>query len=101
MPAPAPAFGPIANMATRTKVIVMAGTMLGMFTAAMDQTIVGPTMPPLIADLGGFRLYNWGGTGVLLASPSTVPVVGKVMGIYRPKPFSMGRCLLPFPCPPP
>src|SRR5438445_713415 len=74
----APAFRPIAQMGTRTKVIVMAGTMLGMFTAAMDQTIVGTSMPRIIADLGGFGLYSWVGTGFLLASTATVPVVGKL-----------------------
>ena len=77
-------------MGTRTKVIVMAGTMLGMFTAAMDQTIVGTSMPRIIADLGGFGLYSWVGTGFLLASTATVPVVGKLTDIYGRKPFYMG-----------
>src|SRR3989441_6485065 len=85
----APAFRPIAQMGTRTKVIVMAGTMLGMFTAAMDQTIVGTSMPRIIADLGGFGLYSWVGTGFLLASTATVPVVGKLTDIYGRKPFYM------------
>jgi len=85
----APAFRPIAQMGTRTKAIVMAGTMLGMFTAAMDQTIVGTSMPRIIADLGGFGLYSWVGTGFLLASTATVPVVGKLTDIYGRKPFYM------------
>src|SRR5207247_3557070 len=89
MAAPAPAFRPIAQMETRTKAIVMAGTMLGMFTAAMDQTIVGTSMPRIIADLGGFGLYSWVGTGFLLASTATVPVVGKLTDIYGRKPFYM------------
>ncbi len=90
MAASAPAFRPIAQMSTRTKVIVMAGTMLGMFTAAMDQTIVGTSMPRIIADLGGFGLYSWVGTGFLLASTATVPIVGKLTDIYGRKPFYMG-----------
>jgi len=76
-------------MGTRTKVIVMAGTMLGMFTAAMDQTIVGTSMPRIIADLGGFGLYSWVGTGFMLASTATVPIVGKLTDIYGRKPFYM------------
>lgn len=80
---------PIADMGTRTKVIVMAGTMLGLFTAAMDQTIVGTSMPRIIADLGGFGLFSWVGTGFMLASTATVPVVGKLSDIYGRKPFYM------------
>ncbi len=85
---------PIAEMGTRTKVVVMAGTMLGMFTAAMDQTVVGTSMPKIIGDLGGFGLYSWVGTGFMLASTATVPVVGKLTDIYGRKPFYMGGILL-------
>jgi len=85
---------PIAEMGTRTKVIVMAGTMLGMFTAAMDQTVVGTSMPKIIGDLGGFGLYSWVGTGFMLASTATVPVVGKLTDIYGRKPFYMAGIFL-------
>ena len=76
-------------MGHRTKVIVMAGTMLGLFTSAMDQTVVGTSMPTIIADLGGFGLFSWDGTGFMLASTATVPVVGKLSDIYGRKPFYM------------
>ncbi|HEV8575271.1 MAG TPA: MDR family MFS transporter [Dehalococcoidia bacterium] len=76
-------------MGTRTKVIVMAGTMLGLFTSAMDQTVVSTSMPRIIADLGGFGLFSWVGTGFMLASTATVPVVGKLTDIYGRKPFYM------------
>src|SRR5439155_23712687 len=85
----APAFRPIAQMGTRTKVIVMAGTMLGLFTAAMDQTVVGTSMPRIIADLGGFGLFSWVGTGFMLASTATVPIVGKLTDIFARKPLYM------------
>jgi EmrB/QacA subfamily drug resistance transporter len=80
---------PIAEMGHRTKVIVMVGTMLGLFTSAMDQTVVGTSMPTIIADLGGFGLFSWVGTGFMLASTATVPVVGKLSDIYGRKPFYM------------
>jgi EmrB/QacA subfamily drug resistance transporter len=76
-------------MGHRTKVIVMAGTMLGLFTSAMDQTVVSTSMPKIIADLGGFGLFSWVGTGFMLASTATVPVVGKLTDIYGRKPFYM------------
>jgi MFS family permease len=46
----------------------MVGTLLGMFTAAMDQTVVGTSMPRIIADLGNFGLFSWVGTAFMLSS---------------------------------
>jgi EmrB/QacA subfamily drug resistance transporter len=87
-------LSPIAAMGNRTKFIVMAGTMLGLFTAAMDQTVVSTSMPRIIADLGGFWLFSWVGTGFLLASTATVPIAGKLTDIYGRKPFYMGGILI-------
>jgi EmrB/QacA subfamily drug resistance transporter len=81
-------------MGTRVKVIVMAGTMLGLFTSAMDQTVVGTSMPRIIANLGGFGLFSWVGTGFMLASTATIPVVGKLSDIYGRKPFYMAGIVL-------
>jgi len=90
---PAPIAGggmrPIAEMDTRTKVLVMAGTLLGLFTAAMDQTVVATSIPHIVADLGGFGLFSWVGTGFLLASTTTIPIVGKLSDLYGRKPFYM------------
>jgi EmrB/QacA subfamily drug resistance transporter len=80
---------PIAEMDTRTKVLVMAGTLLGLFTAAMDQTVVATSIPHIVADLGGFGLFSWVGTGFLLASTTTIPIVGKLSDLYGRKPFYM------------
>src|SRR3990172_7454637 len=85
---------PIAEMDQRTKVIVMAGTMLGLFTSAMDQTVVSTSMPKIIADLGGFGLLSWVGTGFMLASTATVAVVGKLTDIFGRKPFYMAGILV-------
>ena len=84
-----PIAGSISQMSNRTRVIVMAGTLLGLFTSAMDQTVVGTSMPRIIADLGGFGLFSWVGTGFMLASTTTVPIVGKLTDIYGRKPFYM------------
>ena len=92
MDAPAPAPGgmrPIAELDKRTKVLVIAGTLLGLFTAAMDQTVVATSMPKIVADLGGFGLFSWVGTGFLLASTTTVPIVGRLSDMYGRKPFFM------------
>jgi EmrB/QacA subfamily drug resistance transporter len=80
---------PIAELDGRTKAIVMAGTLLGLFTSAMDQTIVSTSIPRIVADLGGFGLFSWLGTGFMLASTTTVPIVGKLTDLYGRKPFYM------------
>lgn len=67
----------------------MAGTMLGLFTAAMDQTVIATSMPRVIADLGGFGLFSWVGIAFMLASTTTVPIVGKLSDLYGRKPFYM------------
>ena len=85
----APGVESISQMSPRTKFVVMAGTLLGLFTAAMDQTVVGTSMPKIIADLGGFGLFSWVGTGFMLASTATVPVIGKLTDIFGRKPFYM------------
>ncbi len=67
----------------------MAGTLLGLFTSAMNQTVVATSLPRIVADLGGFGLFSWVGTSFLLASTTAVPIVGKLTDIYGRKPFLM------------
>jgi EmrB/QacA subfamily drug resistance transporter len=81
-------------MDNRTRFIVMAGTLLGLFTAAMDQTIVSTSMPRIIADLGGFGLFSWVGTSFMLTSTTTVPIVGKLTDMYGRKPFYMAGIVI-------
>lgn len=77
----------ISQMGTRTKVVVMAGTLLGLFTAAMDQTIVSTSLPRIVADLGGLGLFPWVFTSFMLTSTTTVPIVGKLTDLFGRKPF--------------
>ncbi len=84
-----PGVRSFSQMSTRTKTIIMAGTLLGLFTSAMDQTVVGTSMPRIVGDLGGFGLFSWVGTGFMLASTTTVPIVGKLTDIFGRKPFYM------------
>ena len=61
--------------------------MLGMFVAAMDQTVVGTAMPRVIASLGGLHLYSWVFTAYMLTSTTAVPIVGKLSDLYGRKRF--------------
>src|ERR1043165_1813074 len=46
----------------------LAGLMLAMLLAALDQTIVGTAEPRIIASLSGFDRYPWVSTAYLLCS---------------------------------
>jgi EmrB/QacA subfamily drug resistance transporter len=61
---------------------VLIGTMLAMFLAALDQTIVAPALPPMARDLGRFDLLSWVVTSYLLAAICVTPIVGKLSDLY-------------------
>ncbi|MGQ9571840.1 MAG: MDR family MFS transporter [Dehalococcoidia bacterium] len=77
----------ISQMDMRVKVLVMAGTLLGLFTSAMDQTIVGTAMPRVVAHLGGLEHYSWVFTSFMVVSTTIVPIVGKLTDMYGRKFF--------------
>jgi EmrB/QacA subfamily drug resistance transporter len=64
---------------------ILGAVMLGLFLSAMDQTIVGTAMPRIIAELSGLKLYSWVFTAYMLASTTSVPIVGKMGDIYGRK----------------
>ncbi|THF87249.1 MFS transporter [Deinococcus sp. KSM4-11] len=69
-----------------TKRIILIGTLLGLFLAALDQTIVSTALPRITKELNGLSLYSWVTTAYLLASTSMVPIYGKLSDIYGRKP---------------
>ncbi|MEA2561152.1 MAG: hypothetical protein QOH06_2656 [Acidobacteriota bacterium] len=80
---------PTANLRT-----IFAGLMLGMFLAAMNQTIIAPAMPRIVAELGGMAHYSWIAVSALLASTVIVPIVGKLSDLYGRKAFYVGGILV-------
>ena len=84
----------MAELSVRTKAIVMLGTLLGLFTAAMDQTIVATSLPRIVADLGGIGLFPWVFTAFMVSFTVTVPIAGKLTDIYGRKPFYMGGIVI-------
>ncbi|GGM14192.1 MDR family MFS transporter [Deinococcus aerophilus] len=72
-----------------TKILILIGTLLGLFLAALDQTIVATSLPRIVADLEGLNLYAWVTTAYLLASTAMVPIYGKLSDIYGRKPILM------------
>src|ERR687883_1011604 len=71
----------------RDLILTVAGLMLGLLLAALDQTIVGTAMPRIVSELQGFEHYAWVTTAYLLCSTAVVPIVGKLSDLYGRKPF--------------
>lgn len=69
----------------RTKLIILAGVLLSLFLAALDQTIVSTALPAIIADFNAIDLVSWVSTSYLLASTAMVPVYGKLSDLYGRK----------------
>lgn len=82
------------ELTQRTKVIIVGGTMLGLFVSAINSTVVSTAMPRIVAHLGGLNLYSWVFTSFMLASTSAIPIVGKLSDLYGRKPFFMGGIAL-------
>lgn len=73
---------------------IFIALLLGMFSAAMNQTIVGPAMPRIIAELGGMEHYSWVATVALLSSALVTPIVGKLSDMFGRRLFYIaGLCV--------
>lgn len=69
---------------------VFTGLLIGMLVASISQTIVGPAMPRIVAELGGMDHYSWVATAAMLVSAISVPIVGKLSDLYGRRPFYLG-----------
>ena len=78
-----PTDAPLSGRALRT---IFAALMLGMFLAALDQTIVSTALPTIVGDLGGLNHLSWVVTAYLLASTVSTPLYGKLGDMYGRKP---------------
>jgi EmrB/QacA subfamily drug resistance transporter len=64
---------------------VFGALMLGMFLAALDQTIVSTALPTIVGDLGGLDHLSWVVTAYLLAATVSTPIYGKLGDMYGRK----------------
>lgn len=83
--AAAPEVTSYAHLDARQRFYTVAGLMLTLLLAAMDQTIVGTAMPRVVASLDGFDRYPWVTTSYLLTSTIAVPVFAKLSDLYGRK----------------
>jgi EmrB/QacA subfamily drug resistance transporter len=66
---------------------VLGAVMIGVFLAALDQTVVGTALPRIITDLGGNDLYTWAFTAYLLTSTISGPLYGKLSDLFGRRPI--------------
>jgi EmrB/QacA subfamily drug resistance transporter len=64
---------------------IMSGLMLGLFLAALDQTIVATALPTIVGDFHRSDLLPWVITAYLLASTASTPLWGKAGDLYGRK----------------
>ena len=73
---------------------VFGALMLGMFLAALDQTIVSTALPTIVGDLGGLNHLSWVVTSYLLASTISTPLYGKLGDMMGRKPVFLAAILI-------
>ncbi|MGW1287152.1 MFS transporter [Streptomyces sp. NPDC001118] len=66
---------------------ILSGLMLGMFLAALDQTIVSTSIRTIADDLHGLSAQAWVTTAYLITSTISTPLYGKLSDLYGRKPF--------------
>jgi len=82
---------PLEGRALKT---VFAALMLGMFLAALDQTIVSTALPTIVGDLGGLNHLSWVVTSYLLAATVSTPIYGKLGDMYGRKPVFLAAIII-------
>lgn len=73
---------------------IMAGLMIGLLVAALDNSIMGTAMPKVITSLGGMAYYVWPFTIYMLTSTISIILFGKLSDLYGRKKILMGGILL-------
>ncbi|MPY95949.1 MAG: DHA2 family efflux MFS transporter permease subunit [Acidimicrobiia bacterium] len=61
---------------------VLGGLMVGLFIAAIDQTIVATALPEIVSDLGGLDQLSWVIVAYLLTSTASTPLWGKCGDLF-------------------
>ncbi len=65
--------------------MVTAALLVAMMVTAMEQLVVSPAMPTIIAQLKGFEIYPWVISAFLLAATVSTPIYGKLADMFGRK----------------
>jgi EmrB/QacA subfamily drug resistance transporter len=66
---------------------IIAGLLLGILMAAMDNTIVATAMGTIVADLGGMDKFIWVTSAYMVTVMAGMPIFGKLSDMYGRKRF--------------
>jgi EmrB/QacA subfamily drug resistance transporter len=86
-PTNAPAEHEFSPEEHRRVLVILFALMLGMFLAALDQTIVATALPTIAGDLHGLNHLSWVVTAYLISSTISLPLWGKFGDLYGRKKF--------------
>ncbi|MER0484830.1 MFS transporter [Streptomyces sp. Edi2] len=75
------------TLSHRQILTILSGLMLGMFLAALDQTIVSTSIRTIADDLHGLSEQAWATTAYLITSTIATPLYGKLSDLYGRKPY--------------
>jgi EmrB/QacA subfamily drug resistance transporter len=79
------------TLSHREVLVVLGGAMLGLFLAALDQTIVATALPTMAAELRGGAHIAWVVSAYLLTATASTPIYGKMSDLYgRRAMFTVG-----------
>jgi len=76
-----------AVMTRRQINLIVAGLVIGMFLAALDQMVVSTAIRTIGDDLDGLTLQAWVVTAYMIASTLSTPLYGKLSDIFGRKPL--------------
>src|SRR5256712_3248364 len=76
-----------AGVDPRTRTQIVAAVLLGLFLAALDQTVVGSALPRIVTVLRGNDIYTWAFTGCLLTATISGPIYGKLSDLFGRRPI--------------
>ncbi|MCR8656754.1 MDR family MFS transporter [Paenibacillus endoradicis] len=67
--------------------VILAGLLLAILMASMDNTIVATAIGTIVGDLGGFDKLMWVTSAYLVAEMAGMPIFGKLSDMYGRKRF--------------
>src|SRR5438093_2194051 len=70
----------------RTRTQIVAAVLLGLFLAALDQTVVGTALPRIVTDLRGNDIYTRAFTAYILTATISGPIYGKLSDLFGRRP---------------
>ena len=85
---------PEEGLTGRALTTVFVALMLGMFLAALDQTIVSTALPTIVGELGGLDHLSWVVTAYLLAATVSTPLYGKLGDMLGRKPVFLAAIVI-------